>query len=251
MKKIGALSAFVGAATLKISMAHAGPPPGGPPMEDGLAHRVAELEEAVAALQAKLACISESSTSTELFFERCNVHVRNGTGKTNSVNGRGNLIIGYDAERTTGSSKMGSHNVVIGDHHNYTRFGGLVAGFENAITGDWSSISGGLQNTASGEFSSVSGGVRNSASGPGFGSSVSGGQRNLASGDSSSISGGAANIASGFASSISGGVDNEASASWSAVGGGHGCKFESVFATRWGVGDADRSSEGCFTKNDY
>jgi len=61
--------------------------------------------------------------------------VRNGAGSTNSINGLGNLIVSYDTARPSESDKTGSHNMVIGEEHNYNRFGGLVAGLRNAITG--------------------------------------------------------------------------------------------------------------------
>ncbi|MEE4378952.1 MAG: hypothetical protein V2J55_15780, partial [Candidatus Competibacteraceae bacterium] len=153
-------------------------------------------------------------------------------GATDTTNGVGNLIVGYD-EADSGSDhcsngeyadeascegagelwdalqKTGSHNLVIGPDHSYPQFGGLVAGERNIINGFFSSVSGGLENTASGKLSSVSGGENNTASG--VLSSVSGGLDNTASSDSSSVSGGENNTASGFTSSVSGGADREAS----------------------------------------
>src|SRR5207253_11308856 len=61
--------------------------------------------------------------------------------------------------------RSGSHNVVVGDEHTYSSFGGLVAGSHNSITGRFASVTGGGFNTASGDHSSVSAGGFNSASG--------------------------------------------------------------------------------------
>ncbi|HLK10995.1 MAG TPA: hypothetical protein VKW76_06410 [Candidatus Binatia bacterium] len=56
------------------------------------------------------------------------------------------------------SLKTGSHNLVVGDGHTYTSFGGLVAGSHNAVTGPAASVGGGAGNRASGIGASVSGG---------------------------------------------------------------------------------------------
>ena len=200
----------------------AGPPPEVPPTNiPSLAARVAELEALVAALTDKLACVSSSSDSTDLVFEGCNIHVHNGDGLTNSVNGLGNVIIGYNEDVTEPTPKVrtGSHNLIVGIDHTYSSSGGFVAGSTNSVTGQYSSVCGGSTNTASGYSSSVSGGVNHTASG--VGSSVSGGVDNTASGILSSVNGGRSNIASGEDSSVSGGRWNTASGARSNVSGGN------------------------------
>ena len=137
-----------------------------------------------------------------------NVHVRDGSGDTEGlVNGKGNLIVGYNEANTAPSddtlSRGGSHNLVVGRLHQYPNFGGLVAGRDNNITGFDASVSGGVSNTASGGISSVSGGSGNTANSDG--SSVSGGDSNTASGFISSVSGGTSNVASGSRASVGGG----------------------------------------------
>ncbi|NNF65924.1 MAG: hypothetical protein HKM98_00275, partial [Gammaproteobacteria bacterium] len=197
------------------------------------------------------------SGSDTALFEGVNVQVINGTGTTDGdPNSVGNIIVGYNTDSTfelicslgafenqtdcvanggvwAQVHKSGSHNIVVGDEHNYSRFGGLVVGTRNNITGDWSSVSGGLNNIASGTRSSVSGGDSNIASGDrsnvgagGFNeaseilTSVSGGFRNHASGTRSSISGGDNNIATADRSSVSGGFENAATALRASVSGG-------------------------------
>ena len=108
----------------------------------------------------------------DVIFTGCNVHVQNGQGGTDISNGVGNLIIGYN--ETGGSlARRGSHNVVIGPEHSYSGYGGLVAGFDNTVSGAFASVSGGNGNTASGFAASISGGWDNEASGES--ASVSGG----------------------------------------------------------------------------
>lgn len=165
-----------------------------------------------------------------------NLQVVNGLGATDTVNGLGNIVIGYNQDIDFGSpdeDRSGSHNLVVGDEHSYTRFGGIVVGYNNEISGDWSSVSGGVSNTASAAFSSVGGGAFDKATGQesfvgggfsnlasGFASSVSGGIHNSAIGDDSSISGGNYNEAGGQNASVSGGEQNVADGWYSSVSGG-------------------------------
>jgi hypothetical protein len=150
-------------------------------------------------------------------FSGCNVQIVNGDGHTESTNGEGNLVVGYD-ENVGKHEQTGSHNLILGEEQTFTSFGGLLAGDENRVTGAFASVSGGELNTASGERSSVSGGETNTASGER--SSVSGGETNTASGEASSVSGGVNNTASGIVSSVSGGLSNTASGYRASVSGG-------------------------------
>jgi hypothetical protein len=224
----------------------------------------------VIALNGKLSLAPDGTT---VQFSGVNVQIANGLGKTGSLNGLGNLIVGYNETDPSGSlsvcdngaygdqatctsngavwganQRSGSHNLVIGAQHSYTQYGGLVAGFNNAITngsvsvtagsfnvargfestvgggannvasGAASSVTGGAANQASNAFSSISAGLGNTASGPY--SSVSGGEASTASGTYSSVSGGDHNFAFGTASGVSGGSDNGASGDYSSVSGG-------------------------------
>jgi len=146
-----------------------------------LEHRVAQLENEVAQLEDKLVHIT--SSSDEVTITGANLRIVNGLGSTNTTNGVGNLIVGYNETRGDGftDTRTGSHNVVVGRQQNFSSFGGLVVAEFNEISGPWASVSGGLGNTASGCGGSVSGGEGNTASAcflpePGA-SSVSGGDK--------------------------------------------------------------------------
>jgi len=65
-----------------------------------------------------------------VLFEGVNVQIVNGSGVTDSTNGRGNLIVGYQVGQL---ERGGSHNVVLGDDHAYTSYGGLVSGEANQL----------------------------------------------------------------------------------------------------------------------
>jgi hypothetical protein len=187
-----------------------------------------------------------------------NLKIVNGLGSTNSINGLGNLIIGYDEVNTSTviqgcsdgayinptscagagevwshSHKSGSHYLVAGSENNYSQYGGIVAGMYNFVTSAYGTVTGGEYNMASGTNSSVSGGTYNTASNndssvsggnintaSGIASSVSGGSNNTAGGNTSSVSGGYNNTASNIDSSVSGGYNNTASGSYSSVSGG-------------------------------
>lgn len=147
-----------------------------------------------------------------------NLQVVNGTGTTGGApNGLGNIIIGYNTDNS--DNKAGSHYLVVGDDHTFTRHSGIVAGSDNEASGAQSFVGGGFRNIASGQNSFVGGGSNNEASG--FGSFVTGSE-NIASGLHSFVGGGAGSNASGSSSFIGGGISNDASSSSSFIGGGIG-----------------------------
>ena len=171
----------------------------------------------VTALETLLAHFSR--VGSDVYITGANLHILNGTGSTDGrVTGLGNLIVGYNELRGSGNDRSGSHNIVVGSRHNFSSYGGLIAGFSNTISGQYASVSGGAFNTASGLWSSVSGGDSNTASGDT--ASVSGGAFNIASGVLSSVSGGLSNIASGSRASVSGGRSRTATGQFDWVAGG-------------------------------
>jgi len=222
-----------------------------------LRQRVQLLEAQVNALEDKLAAVTFDTTAKELVITGANLRIVNGLGRTGCTddqgdlmphcpNSLGNLIVGYNESRqgsdcTPGDpgvcadSRTGSHNVVVGQGQNFSRFGGLVVGRFNEIHGDFASVSGGSRNIARGESASVSGGVGNIASL--YTDSISGGADNRASGESTAVCGGSFNIAinqrtavcggegnmaSGANASVSGGQNNTASNDFAVVSGGQG-----------------------------
>ena len=147
------------------------------------------------------------------------MQVLSGAGKEETLNGEGNLVVGYsfDAAQFPG----GSNNLEVGSPTNaFTNsYGALLAGssneangpdnvlfgFDNVASGMNATVTGGSKNQAKGELDSIGGGTANVTTETG--SSVGGGYGNTASGAYSSISGGEGNTASGIYSSILGGQD--------------------------------------------
>ncbi|MDH5632331.1 MAG: hypothetical protein OEZ10_04970 [Gammaproteobacteria bacterium] len=197
------------------------------------------LATAVTAMETKLASLSLETVNGQptVRFSGVNLQVVNGQGTTGTVNGVGNLIVGYDELDISGTSKCslgtnpsnqaivvtegdclaaggiwatshksGSHNLVLGLQNNYSQYGGLVSGARNTSNYRFASLLGGYTNMASGEYAVVTGGSDNSASGNR--ASVSGGQDNTANGGWSSVTGGRLNLAGGGWASITGGSNN-------------------------------------------
>lgn len=177
-----------------------------------LQNRITELENLLDGL---------SRNGNDIYFTGVNIHIVDGSGNTSgAVNGLGNLIVGYNEARDIGGPdvRTGSHNVIIGNTHNYASYGGLVVGTFNNITAPYSSVIGGFANTASGTSSTICGGVSNEATA--FYSSVSAGYNNAATASYSHVSGGLNNNATGTYSSVNGGEFNTSEGIASTVGGG-------------------------------
>jgi hypothetical protein len=210
----------------------AAPPPNTPPPNyNALVARVEALEAALGTVQANnvLALGPYVSVDTNtinglvgphIIFTGANLHVQSGSGATDgTVNGLGNLLVGYNEEIApqTGD-RGGSHNLITGMKHRYLSFGGFVAGIGNKISGANASVSGGHFNTASGSDASISGGSGSTASGSS--ASVSGGFDGTASGSNASVSGGSGSTASGAIASVSGGNQRSAVATFNWAAGG-------------------------------
>lgn len=224
--------------------------------------QITALNARIAALEARLTNIAALNDYLSLQtvngqptvrVAAANLQVVNGTGRTDSINGTGNVLIGYDESRAdtdykfcsqaTLSSrsgnykytlqddigcaaagavfavnhKSGSHNLIVGPFNNYSNYGGAVFGIHNAIAYSHASITGGENNISAGTGSSVTGGRNNQAFT--FGT-VSGGEGNVADGDLSVVSGGVLNWSAGEGSVVSGGLLNLVRGKFAAISGG-------------------------------
>ena len=78
--------------------------------------------------------LSVDDANKTVLISGANLQVVSGEGATDAtVNGLGNVIVGYD--ENTSDDKSGSHNLVVGYGHTYSSYGGFVAGQDNSITG--------------------------------------------------------------------------------------------------------------------
>ena len=115
----------------------------------------------VRALEGKLTHVTSVTGAgglPEVRITGANLRLVNGLRATATANGLGNLLVGYNEPRQGKNVETGSHNVVVGQGHNFSSFGGLVVGRQNEISGAFAAVSGGFDNTASGASAAVSGG---------------------------------------------------------------------------------------------
>jgi hypothetical protein len=200
---------------------------GGQPQGQALAE-IDALDSYIQTLQAYIE-VDETTRPTQptIRIIAANLQVVNAAANTNTVNGTGNVILGYNETEaftldncTNGTylteesctlngqswnqfHRTGSHNLVVGPNHSYSQAGGIVAGFANVINRSNASVTAGRLNMSAGSSSSISGGYLNRALG--LRSSISGGANNYATSIGSVASGGSANNATGNYSVVNGG----------------------------------------------
>jgi hypothetical protein len=122
------------------------------------------IPDRFAALERKLTPLSFDAAMNEVRITGANLRLVNGLGSTETMNGLGNLLVGYNEPRDGGETRQtGSHNVVVGQGHQFSSIGRLVVGLQNEIRGAFAAVSGGMRNTAAVQFSAVSGGRNRTA----------------------------------------------------------------------------------------
>ncbi len=137
----------------------------------------------------------------------------------------GNLIIGYDKNEV--STRTGSHNLIVGDLHEYTSYGGIVSGTENTLAGPNATILGGGQNHANFTSAVILGADRGNADGNVV---LIGGQRNYGSADAhfGAVIGGIENQVTGPSSVVVAGTLNIAAGGNALACGGNRSRRQQV-----------------------
>jgi hypothetical protein len=121
--------------------------------------QVLSIPDRFAVLERKLTPLTFDAATNEVVITGANLRLLNGLGSTETTNGLGNLIVGYNEPRDGEETlRTGSHNVVVGTQHQFSSVGGLVVGRHNEIRGAFASVSGGVRNTAAGAHAAISGG---------------------------------------------------------------------------------------------
>jgi hypothetical protein len=144
--------------------------------------KITELEKKIDRLNLILNGVVRKNN--DIYFNNVNIHVLNGTGKTESVNSTGNIIVGYNEN----GNISGSHNIISGSSCKASSYGGIVSGKNNRALKPYAVAVGGSNNEVNGIYGVAVGGSSNNASGK-F-STVAGGEKNNAKGDYSIIAGG-------------------------------------------------------------
>ncbi|MCP4921941.1 MAG: hypothetical protein GY913_33995 [Proteobacteria bacterium] len=156
--------------------------------------------------------LTVDTTAGSVVFDSANVYIQSGSGTSDgTVNGLGNLIVGYD-EDDGSDTKTGSHNLVMGVYQGYSSYGGLVHGHNNELTGEDCAAVGTLDSLCSGEVSAVFGGEGHEAGGTG--TAILGGYYNTADNNYNVVAGGTTNAAEAWAGAVFGGYQNDATGEW-------------------------------------
>ncbi len=155
--------------------------------------------------------LTVDTSDDSVVFTGANVYVQSGSGSTNgTVNGLGNLIVGYD-EDDGSDDKSGSHNLIVGMYHSYSEHESIIGGYNNESAGV-RHILGGRSNSASADYNVVFG--RANEVSTSYSSILGGFTSTIASGQYGMILGGAYNETTQNYTTVVGGYYNE--------GGGYG-----------------------------
>ena len=149
--RISSKSILTGSLAILLCLILAVPAMAQRPSLGGLQAQIDALQAQLAALQASpvfdlegLVTVDETSTlegvvAPHIIVEGANLHVRSGSGETDdggTLRGLGNVIIGYNESNGADTfNRRGSHNLVVGQNHQYMNFGGFVAGQDNVVSG--------------------------------------------------------------------------------------------------------------------
>jgi hypothetical protein len=183
----------------------------------------AQVDSLVNGLQAQITVLQGllqhfSRNGNEVAITGANLHIVSGSGSTaGTVNGLGNLIIGYN-EAPTEVRRTGSHNLVIGAENNFTSYAGVAAGQRVEIAAPYAAAVGGINSFISGTNSAVLGGTNGVVDGAY--AAIVGGDYNTAHGQSSVVIAGDANQTFFTGSSVLGGIQNVSYADRAVVVGG-------------------------------
>ena len=216
-----------------------------------LTSRIRDLEAAIANLRGLNGVLSIETLNgaKTVRLTGVNLQVVNGLNRTDTVNGTGNVIVGYDEANTfttkpicslahalTGvelndeagclgaggvfstQHKSGSHNLVLGLANGYSSFGGLVGGRFNYINEMFASAVSGVDNRSSGRFSGIFGGQGHVTQDSG--TVILGGIGGQARGHLATVVGGVGNVATGENATVTGGERNTASGRTAYAAGG-------------------------------
>ncbi len=167
------------------------------------------------------AYVTVDTAASTVRISGANLQVVNGTSNTQSANGLGNLILGYNEDvygYETSGMREGSHSLVVGVNHAYTSYGSIVHGDNAYVTGAYAAALGVYGGSAEGARSVLLGGWGGYAAGEG--SFVAGGQYNVAYGTGAAAVGGYSNAVYGAYASALGGSFASVDGDWATSVGG-------------------------------
>lgn len=175
---------------------------------DSLDATVDTIEGRVNLAEQTLSPIDYDARNKSVVFTGVNVQIRNSAGSTDGdTDGTGNLIIGWN-EADDDDGRTGSHNLIVGSHHDWTGHSGIATGTDHDLLTDAGATLGGEGNLVSAHGAVLVGGQDNEAAGPG--AVGIGGAENRLVGELSLTAGGYRNDAEGAYGVVLGGSDQVA-----------------------------------------
>ncbi len=175
---------------------------------DSLDSTVDTIDTRVNLAEQTLSPIDYDPRTASVVFAGVNVQIRNATRSTDGdPDGTGNLIIGWN-EGDEDDGRTGSHNIIVGSHHDWVGHSGIAVGVDHDLLADAGATVGGEGNVVSAHGAVLIGGQDNEASGPG--AVGIGGAENRLAGELSIATGGYRNDAEGAYSVVLGGSDQVA-----------------------------------------
>ncbi len=169
---------------------------------------VTTIDDRMVLAEQTLSPMDYDARSKSVVFTGVNVQIRNSAGSTDGdPDGTGNLIIGWN-EADEDDGRTGSHNLIVGSHHDWTGHSNIAVGVDHDLLTDAGAALGGEGNLVSAHGAVLVGGQDNEAAGPG--SVGIGGAENRLVGELSVTAGGYRNDAEGAYAVVLGGSDQVA-----------------------------------------
>lgn len=101
---------------------------------------IAELEGETFGVAELLSYMHADTVANEVIFTGANVLIVNGSGDTDTANGLGNLLLGYDEDADGSEPRQGSHNLVIGKENGYEGVASIVHGSWSSTEDDYAAV---------------------------------------------------------------------------------------------------------------
>jgi hypothetical protein len=174
----------------------------------------------IEATEAVLSPVSYDARTGDWRLTGVNLHVRNAGGSTDGIDGRGNIVIGWN-ESAADDARTGSHNLIVGAGHDWESHSGILSGTDHLLIGPGGAALGGEGNTVTAEGAVALGGQDNVAAG--LLAVTIGGTDNVVEGELGLAVGGSGNDVDGTLSVALGGLNGSvADDGWVLLGPMHG-----------------------------
>ena len=98
------------------------------------------LQDQTHGVEDLLAYVEVDPVAHDIVVSGANLRLDNGSGDTDTANGLGNLVIGYDEDDDASEPREGSHNLVIGKENGYEGVASIVHGSWSVSDEDYAAV---------------------------------------------------------------------------------------------------------------